>query len=39
MYRVIWKFKVYPFDSFDKAQKFKEEHPGAELYAKVYECR
>ena len=35
MYRVLLNYKVYPFETYSEAFKFKQEHGGI-IYQKVY---
>lgn len=34
MYRVILKYKIYPFNTYSEALKFKREN-GGEIYQKI----
>ena len=36
MYRVIWNYKIYPFDTYSDASIFKANHPGAVMYERCY---
>lgn len=39
MYRVIFNFRVYPFNSYKDAMLFYHRHPGSTLYEKCYETK